>query len=184
VVLVIGARWLVDSAISIASSLGVSDVIIGLTIVAAGTSLPEVAASVTAAIRGQRDIAVGNVVGSNLFNLGGVLGFTALITADGIPVAEGALTFDIPVMVAVAVACLPLFFTGHLIARWEGVLLLAYAVGYTAYLLLDATQHPTVDGFGAAMAGVVIPLTVLTLVTVVVRDVRARRADGPRAAGA
>ena len=87
-------------------------------------------------------------------------------------------------MVAVAVACLPIFFTGHLIMRWEGALLLAYAFGYTAYLLLDATQHPSADRFGDAMTGVVIPLTVLTLVIVTVREVRARRAEaGTRATG-
>jgi len=175
VLLVVGAQGLVSGAVEIATLLGLPELVVGLTIVAIGTSLPELATSLAASVRGQRDIAVGNIVGSNLFNLGAVLGITALISADGVPVAEGALTFDLPVMVAVAVACLPVFFTGHLIARWEGGLLLAYAVGYTAYLLLDATQHPTADGFGAAMAGVVIPLTVLTLVTVTVREVRARQ---------
>lgn len=183
VLLVVGAQGLVAGAVEIATLLGLPELVVGLTIVAIGTSLPELATSLAASVRGQRDIAVGNVVGSNLFNLGAVLGITALLSAEGVSVAQGALTFDLPVMVAVAVACLPIFFTGHLIMRWEGALLLAYAVGYTAYLLLDATQHPTADGFGAAMAGVVIPLTVLTFVIVTVREVRARRADGEREAG-
>jgi cation:H+ antiporter len=163
--------------------LGIPELVVGLTIVAIGTSLPELATSLAASARGQRDIAVGNVVGSNIFNLGAVLGIAALISSGGIPVAEGALTFDLPVMVAVAVACLPLFFTGHMIARWEGALLFAYAIGYTAYLLLDATQHPSADRFGEAMTGVVIPLTVITLVVVTIREVRARRAGRVARAG-
>ncbi len=179
--LVVGAQGLVTGAVAVATLLGLPELVVGLTIVAIGTSLPELATSLAASARGERDIAVGNVVGSNLFNLGAVLGITALISSDGIPVAEGALTFDLPVMVAVAVACLPLFFTGHLIARWEGALLFAYAIGYTAYLLLDATQHPSADRLAEAMTGVVIPLTVLTLVIVTVREVRARRTG--RAAG-
>jgi len=182
--LVAGAQGLVTGAVEIATLLGLPELVVGLTIVAIGTSLPELATSLAASARGDRDIAVGNVVGSNLFNLGAVLGITALISADGIPVAQGALTFDLPVMVAVAFSCLPIFFTGHLIARWEGALLFGYAIGYTTFLLLDATQHPSADRFGDAMTGVVIPLTVLTLVIVTVREVRARRAaTGARAAG-
>jgi cation:H+ antiporter len=181
--LVVGAQGLVTGAVEIAAVLGIPELVVGLTIVAIGTSLPELATSLAASARGQRDIAVGNVVGSNIFNLGAVLGIAALISSGGIPVAEGALTFDLPVMVAVAVACLPLFFTGHMIARWEGALLFAYAIGYTAYLLLDATQHPSADRFGEAMTGVVIPLTVITLVVVTIREVRARRAGRVARAG-
>ena len=95
--------------------------VIGLTIVAAGTSLPEVATSVVAALRGERDIAVGNVIGSNTFNILGVLGLSGLVAPAGLPVRRAMLSFDLPVMIAVAVACLPVFFTGHLIARWEGL---------------------------------------------------------------
>jgi cation:H+ antiporter len=105
--------------------------VIGLTIVAAGTSLPEVAASVTAALRGQRDIAVGNVVGSNTFNILGVLGVSAW-WRRALPVPPSMLSFDLPVMAAVAVACLPIFLSGNLIARWEGALFFAYYIAYTA----------------------------------------------------
>jgi cation:H+ antiporter len=169
VMLVIGARWLVDGAVAVATMLGLSSLVIGLTVVAIGTSLPEVATSVVASIRGERDIAVGNVVGSNLFNLLAVLGLTAIITGD-IPVAPGALTFDLPVMVAVAIACLPVFFTGHLIARWEGALFLAYGAGYTAYLLATAIEHPTLPSLGEAIAAVVLPLTALTLLIFAARQ--------------
>src|SRR5690606_27057492 len=111
--LILGSNWLVDSAISIARWLGLSELIIGLTIIAAGTSMPEVATSVTAAIKGERDIAVGNVVGSNIFNILSVLGLTAFVAPGGIPVSQAAEAFDIPVMLAVAILALPIFFTGN-----------------------------------------------------------------------
>lgn len=174
--LVLGARWLVDSAVSLAQALGLSELIIGLTIVAAGTSMPEVATSIVAAIRGERDIAVGNVVGSNIFNLLAVLGLTSLVAPDGVPVPAAALAFDLPVMTAVAVACLPVFFTGFRIARWEGALFLGYYAAYVLYLILDATQHDALPLFSNVMLLFVVPLTVLTLVVLVVRQRRARRA--------
>jgi len=120
--LVLGGRWLVDGAVEVTRALGMSELVIGLTIVAAGTSLPEVATSVIAAARRERDIAVGNVIGSNLFSILAVLGLAALLVPGGVEVAPAALRFDLPVMLAVAVACLPIFFTGHLIARWRGAL--------------------------------------------------------------
>jgi len=173
--LVAGSRWLVDGAVAIARQFGVSELIIGLTIVAAGTSLPEVATSVVASLRGERDIAVGNVVGSNLFNLMSVLGLTSLIAPHGISVPAAALQFDIPVMIAVALACLPVFFTGHLIARWEGALFLGYYLAYMLYLILTVTRNGALPLFSAAMIWFVIPLTVLTLVVVTLRALAQRR---------
>ncbi len=163
--LVQGSNWLVEAAVSFAKYLGVSELIIGLTIVAAGTSLPEVATSVMAALRGERDIAVGNVVGSNIFNILAVLGVSASVAPADLPVAPAMLAFDLPIMVAVAVAvaCLPVFFTGNLVARWEGVLFLALYAAYVTYLILHATHHDALDDYGAAMGFVVIPLTALTL---------------------
>ncbi|MDX1653655.1 MAG: calcium/sodium antiporter [Candidatus Competibacteraceae bacterium] len=172
--LVIGAGWLVEGAVAVARLLGLSELVIGLTLVAGGTSLPEVAASVIAALRGQRDIAVGNVVGSNLFNILGVLGITALIAPQGVPVSLPALSFDIPVMIAVAVACLPIFFTGQRIDRWEGLLFLFYYVAYTAYLILLSTEHETLPLFSGIMALFVLPLTLLTLVVLAWRARQAR----------
>ena len=170
--LVVGARWLVDAAIQAAEALGVSELVIGLTIVAAGTSLPEVATSVLASIRGERDIAVGNVVGSNIFNLLAVLGLGSAIAPDGVAVSPGALTFDIPVMTAVALACLPIFFTGYRIARWEGMLFLGYYAAYTAFLILQATQHDAVPAFRTAMTFFILPLTAVTLAVLAVRAKR------------
>jgi cation:H+ antiporter len=161
--LVLGSNWLVDSAISIARWLGLSELIIGLTIVAAGTSMPEVATSITAAIKGERDIAVGNVVGSNIFNILAVLGLTGLVAPGGIPVSLAAEAFDIPVMLAVAVLALPIFFSGNRIERWEGWLFLLYYVAYTAYLILDAAQHDALPLVNNVLLYVLIPLTVVTL---------------------
>jgi cation:H+ antiporter len=153
--LVLGATWLVDSAVSIARALGISDAVIGLTVVAAGTSLPELATSVVAAMRGERDIAVGNVVGSSVFNL--------LVTPGGLSVAPALVNFDIPVMIAVAFACLPIFATGHRIARWEGAVFLGYYAVYVAYLVLAATRNDALQSFSAAIMGFVLPLTGVTL---------------------
>lgn len=173
--LILGARWLVDGAVAAARILGVSELVIGLTIVAAGTSLPEVATSVVASLRGERDIAVGNVVGSNIFNILAVLGVSGILAPDGISVPSGAMGFDIPVMIAVSLACLPVFFTGHFVARWEGSLFLAYYGAYTIYLVLASAQHGSLPAFNAAMISFVIPLTLLTLV-VTIREVRVRKA--------
>ena len=167
--LVLGARWLVDGAVEIAKLMGVSELVIGLTIIAAGTSLPEVATSIIASIRGERDIAVGNVVGSNIFNVLAVLGLSSAVTPEGINVAPAALTFDIPIMIAVALACAPIFLTGHLIARWEGALFLLYYGAYTAYLILNAQAHDSLPAFSAIMLEFILPLTLLTLAIAYVR---------------
>ena len=169
VLLVLGSDWLVTAAVAFARSLGVSDLVIGLTIVAAGTSMPEVATSITAAIKGERDIAVGNVVGSNTFNILGCLGLAGLVAPSGLPLAPSVLTFDIWVMLAVAIACLPVFFTGREIARWEGALFLGYYAAYVAYLILAAQQHDALPAFSNVMLVFVIPLTLATLIAVLVR---------------
>lgn len=173
--LVAGAEWLVEAAVAIAAALGLSEMVIGLTIVAAGTSLPEAATSVVAALRGERAIAVGNVIGSNAFNILAVLGLSGLVAPAALPVAPAMLSFDLPVMIAVAAACLPIFFSGHLIARWEGALFLAYYFAYTAYLLLAAKQHDALDAYGTVMATVVLPLTAVTLAVIAWREWHARR---------
>lgn len=171
--LVMGSEWLVGSAVAMAKAFGVSDLIIGLTIVAAGTSMPEVATSITAALKGERDIAVGNVVGSNTFNILGVLGLSGVLAGSGgLTLVPSVLNFDIWVMLAVAFACLPVFVTGREIARWEGAVFLFYYVAYVAYLILAAQQHDSVKAFSGAMLGFVVPLTIITLVVVWLREPR------------
>jgi len=173
--LTIGARWLVDGAVDIARLCGLSELIIGLTIVALGTSLPELVTSLVASIKGQRDIAVGNVVGSNLFNILCVLGVTSLLIPNGIPVSTPALHFDVPVMIAVAIACLPIFFTGNRIARWEGALFLSYYVAYITYVTLAAVNSVATHAVGVVMIGFVIPLTAMSLLICTWRAARHRR---------
>lgn len=170
-VLVLGARWLVDGSITIARAFGIDEVIIGLTIVAAGTSLPEVATSIIATIRKERDIAIGNVVGSNIFNLLAILGISSMVTPGGLNVAPSVINFDIPIMIAVAVACLPIFFTGYTIARWEGVLFLLSYVAYTVFLVLTATNSDQLETFSAAML-FVLPLVAVTLLVLALRALR------------
>jgi len=143
--------------------------VINLTVVAIGTSMPELVTTMVASLRGQRDLAVGNVLGSNLFNILGVLGVASIVAPDGIPVSEAALTLDIPIMIATAVACLPIFFTGHRIARWEGGLFFLYYLAYMTYLVLDATAHSGSAGFALVMTGFVLPLTVITLIVCLLR---------------
>ena len=129
-----------------------------------------------ASLRGERDIAVGNVVGSNLFNLMSVLGFSSIVSPSGIVVPEAAISFDIPVMIGVALACLPIFFTGYLISRWNGALFLFYYVAYTLYLIMASIQHDALATFTTAMM-FLIPLTLLTLIVLALRYQRSRRSS-------
>ena len=175
ILLVIAARAMVTGASEIARAYGVSELVIGLTVVAIGTSLPEFVASVVASSRGQGDIAVGNVVGSNLFNILAVIGIGAMVAPDGIPVSRDAIRLDIPIMIAVTLACLPLFFTGCRISRTEGGVLLGYFVAYTAYVTMGATDATYTRSFEIAMVGFVIPLTVMALAFSVYQNVQSRR---------
>lgn len=173
--LVAGSNWFVSGAVGLARSWGMSELVIGLTIIAAGTSLPEVATSILAAIKGERDIAVGNVVGSNLFNILGVLGIASVVSPTGVAVAPPALSFDLPIMIAVAVACLPIFFTGNVINRWEGGLFFAYYLAYVAFLTLNATRHDALPVFSRVMLEFALPLTILTLLIVTFRQWTSQR---------
>ena len=163
VFLVFGAQLLVGSATTIARAFGVSDLVIGLTIVAIGTSLPELATSVIATIKGERDIAIGNVVGSSIFNLLAVLGAASVVSEGGIKVAASAIQFDLPVMLAVAVVCFPIFITGQ-VTRLQGAIMIFYYIAYTALLILTARQHEAVSTFQGVLLYAVIPATLLYLV--------------------
>ena len=170
-----GSHWLVGGAVSIATYFGVSDLVIGLTVVAIGTSLPELATSALAAIRGQRDIAVGNVVGSNIFNILVVLGLTASVAPTAIPIPQQALMVDLPIMLAVCLACLPIFLAGHRIARWEGGLFFGYFIAYILFTVLTTLHHPQMGLFVQAMLFFFIPLTVITLTLSLWRALHQRR---------
>lgn len=173
--LVVGANSLVAGATTIATSLGLSDLVIGLTIVAVGTSLPELATGVIAAIRGERDLAVGNAVGSNIFNLGAVLGLAAILSPDGIVIPEGAQNLDFLLMTGVAILLLPVVYTGYAVGRWEGILFVAYYVAYTVYLLLMSSEHQSLQPYSTVMLAFVIPLTFIFLIVLAVSEHQRRR---------
>jgi cation:H+ antiporter len=133
--LVLGSDLLVDAAVLIARFFGLSEVVIGLTIVAAGTSMPELATTVVAAVRGEREIAVGNVVGSNIFNALGVVGLAG-VAGGAIAVPQTVLSVDIPLMFGVSVLVLPIIYTDSRVSRFEGATLLAGLVAYWTWLLV------------------------------------------------
>ncbi|MCA9152071.1 MAG: calcium/sodium antiporter, partial [Planctomycetales bacterium] len=168
IMLVLGSKLFTDGAVNIARAMGMSELVIGLTIVAVGTSLPEVATSISAALKGERDIAVGNAIGSNLFNMLGVLGAASFLSPTGMNVPESAIAFDIPVMIAVCVVTLPVLYTGYTITRSEGFLLLLYFVAYNGFLLW-ATHQPNVQtssGFVALALAIPLGISLLTLAAV------------------
>jgi cation:H+ antiporter len=171
--LVVGAQSLVTAATDIARALDISELVIGLTVVAVGTSLPEMATSVVAAARGQRDMAVGNAIGSNLFNILAVLGITGVVSP--VIVSSGARGFDLPFMLAVAVACLPIFADGFILRRWQGAVFLSYYVAYLVWLGLDAAEHDLQSAFSSLMLYFAVPLTALTVIVVAYRAIGQRR---------
>jgi len=175
VLLVVGSQFFLEGAVELARRLGLSEIVIGLTIVAAGTSLPETATTMVAAIRGERDIAVGNVVGSNVFNVLGVLGVASVVAADGITIAPSSLVFDLPIMIAVAVACLPVFFKDNIISRWQGGVFLAYYAAYVAYLILGVREHDALQMLGRVLVYFAFPLTAITFGAIAWQRIRQRR---------
>lgn len=151
--LVGGAQALVGAASTIAADLGVSDLVVGLTVVAVGTSLPELATSVVAVLRGERDMAIGNVVGSGVFNLGAVLGLTALVSPGGVPVEESARAVDLPVMVGTAAVLLLLGALAADVSRLDGALLLLGYAAYTTHLVVGATGGTPPVALDRALVG-------------------------------
>lgn len=175
VLLVLGSRWLVQSAVEIAASFGVSEAVIGLTIVAAGTSLPEVMTSVVATLKGQRDIAIGNVVGSNIFNILCVLGLSGLVAPTPLVAGSQMAHLDLPVMVAIAVLCLPIFFVGHRVGRVDGLVFLALYVAYVSYLIALATTASYLHALQSVLVSGLIPAVILYTAWTVAREFLARK---------
>ncbi|UXI03027.1 calcium/sodium antiporter [Photobacterium sp. TY1-4] len=173
--LIFGANVLVDSAVNIARVFEISEAVIGLTILAIGTSLPEVVTSLVASLRGQRDIAVGNVVGSNTFNLLAVLGISGLVSEQGLTGSLQLVQQDFPIMLAVALLCLPLFFTGASLSRIEGGLFLSLYLLYSTFLIGVTTHAHWLSSLKLFIFYLCIPLTVLTVTGTLVNDLRKRR---------
>ncbi|CAM3292743.1 conjugal transfer protein TraR [Pseudomonas floridensis] len=153
-----GGHLLVDASVVIAINLGLSERIIGLTVIAIGTSLPALMTSLIAALRGERDIAVGNVIGSNLFNLLGVLGLTALVAPVPLTISPNALVFDLPIMLGVALLCVPLFYSGYRIDRIEGVFLLSLYLTYGLHIVSISTGMLLAERLEGIMLRYALPL--------------------------
>jgi len=158
VLLVAGSDWLVAAATDLARSLGISELVVGLVLVAGGTSLPELATSMVAALRGERDIAVGNVIGSNIFNILCIVGIVGVVAPGGIPVSPAVIAFDMPVMIATSIICLPILLSGFRIARGEGAILLIAYAAYASYLLLNAQKHDALPMVSWVLVAFVLPL--------------------------
>lgn len=173
--LVLGARLLVSSAIELATAWGVNEAVIGLTIVAAGTSLPEVVTSIVATIRGERDIAVGNVVGSNIFNILCVLGLSGLVSPTPLLAGEQMSNLDIPVMLGVALLCVPLFFAGSILNRFEGFLFMTCYVVYTWYLIALTLKHSYLADLQQGIVYGLLPALVVYILFSLGRDLQQRR---------
>ncbi len=138
-IIVVGADWLVRGSVELARLFGVSDAFIGLTVVAIGTSAPELVTALVSTFRGDRDIAVGNLIGSSVYNLTLILGVPVLVAHGSGPIDTYLLHIDLPIMVAVCLLCVPLFLTGRRLSRAEGVLMVAGYVVYLGYLLVART---------------------------------------------
>ncbi|UTV29668.1 calcium/sodium antiporter [Photobacterium atrarenae] len=173
--LILGANVLVGSAVNIARVFEISEAVIGLTILAIGTSLPEVVTSIVASLRGQRDIAVGNVVGSNTFNLLAVLGISGLVSEQGLTGSLQLVQQDFPIMLAVALLCLPFFFTGASLSRVEGGLFFSLYLLYSAFLIGMTTQAQWLSPLKLFICYFCVPVTVLTVTGSLIRDLRKRR---------
>lgn len=177
-VLVLGADLLVSGGTGLAVDLGLSDLVVGLTVVAVGTATPEIITVVVASLRGQRDLALGTVVGSCTVNIGAVVGAAAVVDAGGLPVDPQALRFDLPVMLLATLLLVPLARTAARVSRGEGALLLVAFAAYLSYLLLAADEHEAAGLLGTALVTFAAPLVLVGLAIAVVRDARHRRAGG------
>jgi cation:H+ antiporter len=138
-IVVVGAEWLVDAAVGLAREFGVSDALIGLTVVAIGTSAPELVTTVISTVRGQRDIAIGNLLGSSIYNILLILGVTCLVPAHGLALPPALVRIDIPIMVAVTLACVPIFISGRRVSRIEGGAMVVAYLAYLTFVLVTQT---------------------------------------------
>jgi len=180
VLLVLGSQVLVRGAEGAAVLLQIPETVVGITIVAAGTSMPELVTSVVAAYRGKADIAVGNVVGSNIINQLLILGLCATFSGEGLAAEPLLINRDLPIMIATTVACLPIFWSGGVIRRGEGFLLVALYVLYLGDQLLDVTGGggPLLN-FRVIVLLVGLPLVMVFLAWEVLIWRRANRAQSP-----
>ncbi|MEJ5040991.1 calcium/sodium antiporter [Pseudomonas sp. B21-036] len=165
----LAGHLLLEAAVEVAVDLGLSERVIGLTVVAVCTSLPELATSLIAALRGEREIAVGNVIGSNLFNLLAVLGLTALVAPVPLSISPNALAFDLPVMLGVAVLTLPVFYSGYRVTRAEGLVFLCLYLAYGLHVVAFTTGMPLANRLEQLMLLYILPTLAVVLMYTTVR---------------
>jgi len=165
----IAAGYVVSGAGALAISWGMSELVVGLTVLAIGTSAPEIATSVIAALRGNADVALGNAIGSNIFNLLFVLGLVSATHSD-LPVDNSLQTLNLPVMLAAALLALPYAITRLQIERIEGIMFLVIYAAYTAYLVLDGTGNDAADWFGLIALVVITPLSLAVIASATIRQ--------------
>jgi len=175
VLLIAGARWMVESATIFAQMAGVSELVIGLTIVAIGTSLPEIVTSILAAVRGEKDLAVGSIVGSNILNILSVIGISGLFIS-GIPVQDSLLEVEYIVLLAVSVLCFPIFFTGRRIKRVEGAIFLTSYILYLFYLYLDSVTSTFMPTFVRSVLYGFVPLVILYIIIALIVEFKTKKA--------
>jgi len=171
IMLIAGARWLVESATIFAEMAGVSELVIGLTIVAVGTSLPEIVTSILAAVRGEKDLAVGSIVGSNILNILSVIGISGLFIA-GIPVQDSLIRIDLVVLLGISLLCAPFFFSGKIISRLEGGILFSGYLLYLFYLYLDSIESDLMVMFADIVLFGLVPLVVLIALFELFRELK------------
>lgn len=172
-----GAHMVVAGAVSIAANLGVTELVSGLTIVAVGTSLPEIATTVAAVRKGEHELAIGNVIGSCLFNMVAVPAGMALVGTGGLAVSVDALTIDIPVMILAVIVCLPVFFSGHRISRYEGALFLLYYLVYFLLLYSRSISDSYLNQYQTELAVFAIAVIAVTIIVIAYRTTRYYRRD-------
>ena len=175
VMLIFGARWMVESATIFAEKAGVSELLIGLTIVAVGTSLPEIVTSILAAVRGEKDLAVGSIVGSNILNILSVIGISGLFIS-GIPVQDSLLQVGYIILMAVSVLCFPIFFTGRRIKRIEGAIFLSSYILYLFYLYLDSIASSFLPSFVQWVLFGFVPVVVLYVIVALINEFKTKKA--------
>ncbi|KRP53302.1 calcium/sodium antiporter [Pseudomonas poae] len=179
-VLVLAGHLLLGAAVDVAGDLGLSERIVGLTLIGVGTSLPCLATSLIAALRGEREIAVGNVIGSNLFNLLGVLGLTALLAPTPLSVSPNAVDFDLPVMLGVVLLCLPVFYSGYRVTRAEGLVMLGLYLAYGLHVMAFTTGMPLAGKLEHLMLYYVLPTLVAFLLFSTLRAWRRQHKREPQ----
>jgi cation:H+ antiporter len=172
VLLTVGSHLIVKSACYIAEISGVSERVIALTVVAFGTSLPEIIVSLIGCFTGERDLIIGNVVGSNIFNIGSVLGLTLSIGPEGFDVVDQSLTRDMPMVLGTALMLFVMMITHRLVQRWEGFLLLGWYFMLMTLAVLQAKETTTASGFTTFLLVMALPATLILVAFSVVAHIR------------